>query len=80
MLVGYLRVSSDNDRQATDLQRDAWLAAGVDPRHVLEDKASCARQDRPGLLCCDGSAAIACHRGLTGVPMGPLGAPRGTKR
>jgi DNA invertase Pin-like site-specific DNA recombinase len=40
MLVGYTRVSSDNDRQATDLQRDALLAAGVDPRHVFEDKAS----------------------------------------
>jgi DNA invertase Pin-like site-specific DNA recombinase len=49
MLVGYTRVSSDNDRQATDLQRDALLAAGVDPRHVFEDKASGARQDRPGL-------------------------------
>ncbi len=36
-------------RQATDLQRDALLAAGVDPRHVFEDKASGARQDRPGL-------------------------------
>ena len=25
MLVGYMRVSSDNDRQTTDLQRDALL-------------------------------------------------------
>ena len=49
MLVGYMRVSSDNDRQATDLQRDALLAAGVDPRHMFEDKVSGARQDRPGL-------------------------------
>jgi DNA invertase Pin-like site-specific DNA recombinase len=30
MLVGYMRVSSDTDRQTTDLQRDALLAAGVD--------------------------------------------------
>jgi DNA invertase Pin-like site-specific DNA recombinase len=30
MLVGYMRVSSESDRQITDLQRDALLAAGVD--------------------------------------------------
>jgi DNA invertase Pin-like site-specific DNA recombinase len=49
MLVGYMRVSSDSDRQITDLQRDALVAAGVDPRHLFEDKASGARQDRTGL-------------------------------
>ena len=49
MLVGYMRVSSDTDRQTTALQRDALLAAGVDPRHLFEDKASGARDDRPGL-------------------------------
>jgi DNA invertase Pin-like site-specific DNA recombinase len=49
MLVGYTRVSSDSDRQITDLQRDALVAAGVDPRHLFEDKASGTRQDRPGL-------------------------------
>src|SRR5919205_3163154 len=49
MLVGYMRVSSDNDRQTTDLQRDALLSAGVDPRHLFEDKTSGAREDRPGL-------------------------------
>jgi DNA invertase Pin-like site-specific DNA recombinase len=49
MLVGYMRVSSDNDRQTTDLQRDALLAAGIDPRHLFEDKASRARDTRPGL-------------------------------
>jgi DNA invertase Pin-like site-specific DNA recombinase len=32
MLVGYMRVSSDTDRQMTDLQRDALLDADVDPR------------------------------------------------
>ncbi|AMB84612.1 hypothetical protein AWM79_04515 [Pseudomonas agarici] len=40
MLVGYMRVSSDDDRQNTDLQRDALLAASVDPRHLFEDRAS----------------------------------------
>ncbi|WP_431067708.1 recombinase family protein [Methylotuvimicrobium sp.] len=49
MLVGYMRVSSDNDRQSTDLQRDALISAGVDPRHLFEDKASGARDDRVGL-------------------------------
>ncbi|WP_277345068.1 recombinase family protein [Chromobacterium haemolyticum] len=49
MLVGYMRVSSDSDRQSTDLQRDALLAAGVDERHLFEDHASGARDDRPGL-------------------------------
>ncbi|HSX80784.1 MAG TPA: recombinase family protein [Candidatus Saccharimonadia bacterium] len=49
MLVGYMRVSSDNDRQTTDLQRDALLDAGVDPRHLFTDRASGARDHRPGL-------------------------------
>ena len=38
-----------SDRQTTDLQRDALLMAGVDGRHLFEDKASGARDDRPGL-------------------------------
>ena len=49
MLVGYIRVSSGSDRQSTDLQRDALQAAGVDARHLFEDHASGARDDRPGL-------------------------------
>ena len=50
MLIGYLRVSSDSDRQSTDLQRDALLAAGVDARHLFEDRASGAKDDRTGLV------------------------------
>jgi DNA invertase Pin-like site-specific DNA recombinase len=50
MLVGYMRVSSDSDRQTTDLQRDALLVAGVDERHLFEDRASGAEDDRPGLI------------------------------
>jgi DNA invertase Pin-like site-specific DNA recombinase len=38
MLVGYMRVSSDSDRQSTDLQRDALLAAGADARNPFEDR------------------------------------------
>src|SRR4051812_25224300 len=49
MLVGYMRVSTDGDRQVLDLQRDALLAAGVDPRHLFEDRASGSRDDRAGL-------------------------------
>ena len=49
MLVGYMRVSSDSDRQNTDLQRDALLVAGVDVRHLYEDRASGAKDDRSGL-------------------------------
>jgi len=50
MLVGYMRVSSDSDRQTTDLQRDALLAAGIDERQLFEDHASGAKDDRPGLI------------------------------
>jgi len=49
MLIGYMRVSSDSDRQTTALQRDALVAVGVDPRHLFEDHASGAKDDRPGL-------------------------------
>jgi DNA invertase Pin-like site-specific DNA recombinase len=49
MLVGYMRVSRDHDRQTTDLQRDALLDAGVDPRHLFTDQASGVRDDRHGL-------------------------------
>ena len=49
MFVGYMRVSSESDRQNTDLQRDALLAAGVDSRHLFEDHASGTKDDRPGL-------------------------------
>jgi DNA invertase Pin-like site-specific DNA recombinase len=49
MLVGYMRVSSDGDRQVLDLQRDALLHAGVDERHLFEDHASGSRDNRAGL-------------------------------
>ena len=49
MFVGYMRVSTESDRQVLDLQRDALLAAGVDERHLHEDHASGSRGDRAGL-------------------------------
>lgn len=48
MLVGYMRVSSESDRQTTNLQRDALLAAGIDARNLFEDHASGAKDDRAG--------------------------------
>jgi hypothetical protein len=39
----------DGDRQVLDLQHDALLAAGVDERHLFEDRASGSRGDRTGL-------------------------------
>src|SRR5271166_635273 len=52
MLVGYMRVSKTDGSQVNDLQRDAMLAAGVEPRHFYEDAASGKRDDRPGLAAC----------------------------
>ncbi|MEO9340844.1 recombinase family protein [Mesorhizobium sp. SB112] len=52
MLIGYMRVSSTDDRQSVDLQRDALTAAGVDERHLHQDKGSGTRDDRPGLKAC----------------------------
>jgi DNA invertase Pin-like site-specific DNA recombinase len=49
MLVGYMRVSTDGDRQVLDLQRDALVTAGVDERHLFEDRVSGSRTDRAGL-------------------------------
>ncbi len=52
MLVGYMRISTGDERQSVDLQRDALVAAGVDERHLHQDTASGARDDRPGLKAC----------------------------
>lgn len=52
MLVGYMRISTTDERQSVDLQRDALLAVGVDERHLHEDRASGTRDDRPGLKAC----------------------------
>ncbi len=49
MLIGYMRVSTDGDRQTLNLQRDALLASGVDERHLFEDRVSGAGAARVGL-------------------------------
>lgn len=52
MFIGYMRVSKSDGTQALDLQRDALLAAGVDPERLYEDLASGRKDDRPGLQAC----------------------------
>ena len=44
-----MRVSSETDRQNTNLQKDALLKEGIDQRHIYEDSMSGIRGDRPGL-------------------------------
>lgn len=51
-LVGYVRVSKTDGSQVIDLQKDALLNAGVDPRMIYEDFASGKRDDRSGLYSC----------------------------
>jgi DNA invertase Pin-like site-specific DNA recombinase len=52
VLIGYMRVSKADGSQVLDLQRDALLAASVEPEHFYEDRASGKRDDRPGLDAC----------------------------
>jgi DNA invertase Pin-like site-specific DNA recombinase len=52
MLIGYMRVSKADGSQVLDLQKDALTAAGVKPANLYEDKASGAKDDRPGLAAC----------------------------
>lgn len=44
--------AGSDDRRSVDLQRDALAAAGVDERHLHHDRASGAKDDRPGLKAC----------------------------
>ena len=52
MLIGYMRVSKADGSQALDLQRDALIAAGIGPGAIYEDRASGAKDGRPGLAAC----------------------------
>jgi len=47
MQVGCFRVSSENDRQIMALQRVTLIATGVEDRHLFEDRAVDARDERP---------------------------------
>ena len=52
MFIGYMRVSKSDGSQTLDLQRDALLAAGVEPACLYEDYASGRQDSRPGLQAC----------------------------
>jgi DNA invertase Pin-like site-specific DNA recombinase len=53
MQLGYMPVSKADGSQVLDLQRDALVAAGVQPQHLYEDLASGRRDDRPGLAAAE---------------------------
>ena len=50
MLVGYARVSKSDGN--LDLQKDALIKAGVNPKMIYEEYASGKREDRPQLSSC----------------------------
>jgi len=52
MLIGYMRVSRQDGSQCFDLQRDALLAAGVNPERIFDDLDSGRKDNRPGLKAC----------------------------
>ncbi len=52
MQIGYVRVSKSDGSQLLDLQKDALLKAGVDPKYIYQDLASGRKDDRPGLSAC----------------------------
>ncbi len=52
MLIGYARVSKADGSQSLDLQHDALIGVGIDPARIYDDRASGAREDRPGLEAC----------------------------
>jgi|GEM_PF-1735025 len=45
LLIGYMRVSKADGFQATQLQRDALIKAGIDPPHIYEDQAAGKREN-----------------------------------
>jgi DNA invertase Pin-like site-specific DNA recombinase len=52
MLIGYMRVSTNDEQQNTHLQFDALIKEGVDARNIFTDYASGANTQRPELLKC----------------------------
>jgi len=67
----YMRVSTDGDRQVFDLQHDALLAAGVDERHLFEDRVGGSRGDLFVMRCVLPGAVCL-------LEVGPLGRSLGT--
>lgn len=52
MLVGYARVSKSDNSQTTDPQKDALIAAGVNPKYIYEDYESGSKEKRTGFDAC----------------------------
>ena len=52
MLIGYARVSKSDRSQNIDLQNDALMNAGVNPKNIYEEYASGKRESRPVLDSC----------------------------
>ena len=63
------------------------IAAGVDERHLYQDKAPGARDDRPGLMACldypkpgDGLGSVAITSGVIDMLVGAQGSAKGVIR
>ena len=52
LLIGYIRVYKSGGTQTLEPQRDALLAAGIDPSRIYEDIASGRPDARTGLTAC----------------------------
>lgn len=52
MLIGYARISKADGNQVLDLQIDALQRIGITDGELYVDKASGAKDDRPGLASC----------------------------
>jgi hypothetical protein len=59
MLVGYMRVSSADERQSLDLQRDALLTAGLMSDISMPIGLRVRATIDPGLLRASGSSGLA---------------------
>jgi hypothetical protein len=66
MLIGYVRVSKSDGTQTLTPQRDALLAADIDPARIYEDLASGRHDDRPGALVVRRSARFLAALGKPG--------------